>query len=162
MGADHVEPSFVEKLAKSSCARAFVLRVWVAVGFNADDLLDHSVNSCCCSGRLVSLSFRWRIRGGGTKPAETKSGHAYDDPRPHSPTVTAHVRSGICRHWDLPALNHARDAYGICCLAPKRAAASVNSTGLAWCERSTRSRHVCLPSLRTRLPSARHTESSVP
>src|SRR5262249_17155674 len=143
MGADHVKPSFVEKLAKSSCARAFVLRVRVAVGFNADDLLDHGVNSCyCCSGRLVALRFRWRIRGGGTKPAETKSGHAYDDPRPHSPTVTAHVRSGICRHWDLRALNHSRDAYGICCLAPKRTA-SVNP--LAWLGASAQpARNTCV------------------
>ena len=39
------EPSFIEKLTQSGCARAFVLRVWIAAGFNADDPLDHSVDS---------------------------------------------------------------------------------------------------------------------
>src|SRR4029077_6357580 len=34
--ADHIEPSLVEKLTNSRCARTFVLRVWIAVGFTAD------------------------------------------------------------------------------------------------------------------------------
>src|SRR5215467_14680922 len=46
------------KLTKSRCARAFVCRVWIAVGFNADDPLDHSVDSRS-GGRLFALGTRW-------------------------------------------------------------------------------------------------------
>ena len=77
--ADHVEPSFVEKLTKSHRARALVLRVWIAVGFNADNALDYGVNSRC-SG-LFPLRIRWPINIVPAKPAETKrrQEHAYHD-----------------------------------------------------------------------------------
>ena len=57
MRADHVEPSFVEELPKSRCAGTFVLRVWVAVGFNTNDLLHHSLNSRCRGG-LFTLGIK--------------------------------------------------------------------------------------------------------
>ena len=77
--ADHVEPSFVEKLTKSRCARPFVLRVWVAIGFNADDLPDYGVNSL--SRGLFPLRIRWPMSIVLTDQAEAKrgQGHARDN-----------------------------------------------------------------------------------
>ena len=69
--ADHVEPSFIEKLTKSRRARALVLRVWIAVGFNADNALDYGVNSR--SSGLFPQRIRWPISIVNTKPAETKT-----------------------------------------------------------------------------------------
>jgi hypothetical protein len=70
--ADHVEPSFLEELTKSRCSRTSVLRVWITVGFNADDFLDDRVNGRC-AGQLLASRIRRPMRAGRTKPAETTS-----------------------------------------------------------------------------------------
>src|SRR5262249_43847189 len=99
MCADHVEPRFVEKLTKSRCARAFVLRVWVAVGFNADDPLDHGVNSHC-SSRLLPLRIGMPISVVPTKPDQTKrtQRHACYDQTPKYPTA-ARLGCEVRRHF---------------------------------------------------------------
>ena len=52
---DQVEPGFIEKLTQSRRARAFVLRVGIAVGFNTDDPLDHRVDGRSAS-KIIRLS----------------------------------------------------------------------------------------------------------
>src|SRR5262249_44718008 len=96
--ADHIEPSFVQELTQSRCARTSVLRVWIAVGFNADDLLDDGVNRRY-SARFFALRLRCPIRGGRTKPGENTPDQEQprDDQRQH-PTVAMQVPSEIhCR-----------------------------------------------------------------
>jgi len=159
--ADHVEPRFVEKLTKSRCARALVLRVWIAVGFNADDPLNHGVNNRS-GNRSFPLRIRWPISVVPTKPAETKSrqGHAHDDQTPKYPTAARHG-SRVRRHRETRVLSHARDAYGILTFI-RSVAINVNSAArlrkwyrlsiplasLGAGARSASSKHACLPSLR--------------
>ena len=52
VGLDQLEPGFIEKLSESRCAGALVLLVWITVGFNADDALNHRFNGHF-SSRLV-------------------------------------------------------------------------------------------------------------
>ena len=174
MRADHVEPSFVEKLTKSRRARAFVLRIWIAVGFNPDDSLDHGVNSRP-SGRLFALRIGRQIRGGRTEPAQIKRGQRHaDDQTPKYPTTARHG-SKVRRDWESRVLIHARDAYGILTFIgsvgknvnsavrlPKGRWVSILLASLGAGARPTSLRDACLPSLMDRLPSARHTESTAP
>src|SRR5262249_4842502 len=78
--AYHIEPRFVEELTKSRCARTLVPSVGVAVGFNANNSLDHGLNR-------LALRVRVPIGGGCDKSTQTTSrqGPVCHDQRPESP-----------------------------------------------------------------------------
>src|SRR5262249_16973485 len=86
--AYHIEPSFVKELTKPSRAGTLALRVWIAVGFNADDLFDHGLNSLCRGPRFV-LRVKLPIRGGGDERGESNcaQAHGCDDEKPGPPTA---------------------------------------------------------------------------
>src|SRR5262249_21891960 len=155
MCADHVEPRFVEKLTKSRCARTFVLRVWIAVGLNADDPVDHGVDS-----RSGNRSFLMRIRWPISvvhPPSQTKLNALNDMP------IMIRRLSARLRHVTDPKFVVIGEVHLIggekCEFLPSAAkrASGVNSARFVWRGRPVNQFETCVPGQLKRLFSKRTT-----
>ena len=60
--SDQVEPGFVEKLTEACCARAAILRIWIAAQFNFNDPFDHPIDSGLASQLVVSIKIAIQVR----------------------------------------------------------------------------------------------------